>query len=365
MITSPNDSTEEEEPTSVMLLYRIGEALQAAERTHVSISQKRKPVGFVDNEAKVKDGIASFVQLVKSVNQGDSRLDFEAAMDWLGRESKTGDSLIIDLTRPDNHDSSSDDSSASSEHSSYDSDYLDRDGDSKPRHKKRTSQNKQKNSDEGDCPPDGNTNLNTLTSVCGDANETKSDDDEEEISVNESNESNNILPEYMLNVLYGKSTLHDEVDNDGVQDEQQHQDKSGGLQETQDSVEDEEDEDDGVQEGQQHRDSGELHKDEDDGVQNRQQHRDKSSGLEEEQDSDKEQQDDRPGKTGEDTLTKSQRKRLRKKERETQKRKRDQEEDRDGVHDSNRNSRQVDSAEKADKQRKKKKKRKKKSSDGI
>ena len=365
MITSPNDSTEEEEPTSVMLLYRIGEALQAAERTHVSISQKRKPVGFEHNEAKVKDGIASFVQLVKSVNQGDSRLDFEAAMDWLGRESKTGDSLIIDLTRPDNHDSSSDDSSASSEHSSYDSDYLDRDGDSKPRHKKRTSQNKQKNSDEGDCPPDGNTNLNTLTSVCGDANETKSDDDEEEISVNESNESNNILPEYMLNVLYGKSTLHDEVDNDGVQDEQQHQDKSGGLQETQDSVEDEEDEDDGVQEGQQHRDSGELHKDEDDGVKNRQQHRDKSSGLEEEQDSDEEQQDDRPGKTGEDTLTKSQRKRLRKKERETQKRKRDQEEDRDGVHDSNRNSRQVDSAEKVDKQRKKKKKRKKKSSDGI
>jgi len=133
-----------------MLLYRIGEALQAAERTHVSISQKRKPVGFVHNEAKVKDGIASFVQLVKSVNQGDSRLDFAAAMDWLGRESKTGDFLIIDLTRPDNHDSSSDDSSASSKHSSYDSDYLDGGGDSKPQHKKRTSQNKQKNSDEGD-----------------------------------------------------------------------------------------------------------------------------------------------------------------------------------------------------------------------
>ena len=33
IITSPNDSTEEDEPTSVMLLYRIGEALQAAENT--------------------------------------------------------------------------------------------------------------------------------------------------------------------------------------------------------------------------------------------------------------------------------------------------------------------------------------------
>jgi len=120
VLTSPNDCADEEEPTSVMLLYRIGEALQAAERTHDSISQKRKPVGFVDNEAKVKGGIASFVQLIKSIHQGDSQLDFAAAMDWLGRESKTGKSLIIDLTRPDDDDSSSDDSSASSEHSSYD-----------------------------------------------------------------------------------------------------------------------------------------------------------------------------------------------------------------------------------------------------
>jgi hypothetical protein len=40
MITSPNDSTEEDEPTSVMLLYRIGEALQATERTLQDIDKR-------------------------------------------------------------------------------------------------------------------------------------------------------------------------------------------------------------------------------------------------------------------------------------------------------------------------------------
>jgi hypothetical protein len=123
VVTSPNNSAEEEDaeeekPTSVMLLYRMGEALLAAERTHDSISQKRKPVGFVNNEAKVKGGIASFVQLVQSINEVDDQLDFPAAMDWLERESKTGKSLIIDLTRADDDDSSTDDSSASSEHNS-------------------------------------------------------------------------------------------------------------------------------------------------------------------------------------------------------------------------------------------------------
>jgi len=160
--------------------------------------------------------------LVKSVNQADSQLDFAAAMDWLGRESTTGTPLIIDLTRLDNHDSSSDDSSTSSEHSSYDSSYMDGGGDSKPRHKKRTSHRKKKNFDEGDCPCDENTNMNILSSVCGDANDIKSDDDEEEISVNESNESNNNLPDDLLNVLYGKSTHDDKVDDEGVQDGQQH-----------------------------------------------------------------------------------------------------------------------------------------------
>ena len=57
--TSPNASTEEEPTTkntpSVMLLYRIGEALQAAKRTYDSnLTLKQKPPGFVYNEAKVE-----------------------------------------------------------------------------------------------------------------------------------------------------------------------------------------------------------------------------------------------------------------------------------------------------------------------
>jgi len=292
-ITPPNDSAEEEPTTkntpSVMLLFRIGEALQAAKKTHDGLSLKRKPAGFLDNDAKAKGGIASFVHLVQSINEDENQLDFAAAMDWLERESNTGNSLIINLTRPGDDDSSSDDSSTSSEHNSEDSDYMEGGGDSKPRHKKRTSHNKQKNLDEGDCPPNGNTNLNILSSVCGVANEIKSDDVEEEISVNESNESNNNLPDYLLNVLYGKSTHHDEVDDDGVQDGQQHRDKSGGLEERQDSDKDDKVEDDGVQDGQQHRDksseleetqdSDEDDEDEDEGVQHGQQHQDKVVDL--------------------------------------------------------------------------------------
>ena len=206
-----------------------------------------------------------------------------------------------------------------------------------------------KKSDDGDCPPDGNTNMNILSSVCGDANDIKSDDDEEEISVNESIESNNNLPDDLLNALYGKSTHDDEgddedvqdgqqhrdksrglgerqdsdeddeVEDEGIQDGQQHQDKSGGLGERQDSDEDDEVEDEGVQDGQQHQDtsgalgerqdSDEEDEVQDEGVQNRQQHRDKSGGLEDERDRDnKEQQDQSSGKTGEDSLSKSQRK---------------------------------------------------------
>jgi hypothetical protein len=159
VVTSPNDSAEDEEPTSAELLYRIGEALEAGESTHNSLSKLRKPVGFVTNGAKVKEGIASFVQLVKSINKVDGQLDFPAAMDWLGRECKTGKSLIIDLTRPDDNKSSTDDSSANSKNSSDDSDYRDGGGDSKPPHKKSISHNKEKNLDEGDCPPDGNADL--------------------------------------------------------------------------------------------------------------------------------------------------------------------------------------------------------------
>ena len=84
-ITSPNDSTEEK-PTSkntpsVMLLFRIGEGLQAAKKTHNGLSLKWKLAGFLYNDAKVKGGIASFVHLVQSINEEKNQLDFAPAMD--------------------------------------------------------------------------------------------------------------------------------------------------------------------------------------------------------------------------------------------------------------------------------------------
>jgi hypothetical protein len=363
MLTSPNDSAEKEEPTSVELLYRIGEALEAGKRTHNSISQKRKPVGFVDNEAKVKEGIASFVKLVNSMKEVDGQLDFPAAMDWLGRESKTGKSLIIDLTRPDDNESSSDDSSVNSKQSSDDSDYRDGSSDSKPPHKERISHNKEKNSDEGDCPPDGDDDLNISSS-------------EEDISVDESNDSNNNYPDDLFNVLYGnreerrgvgENELYDKSQQDDKVEDDGDQTKSGGLGERQDFEEDDKVEDESVQDGIQHQDkSGGLEERqydvvEDEGVQDGQQQLDTSGGLE---DTDKEQQQDyRLDKTEKDTLSKSQRKRLRKKKRSTEKSDREQEEDQEGDHESYRKG--EDSAEEVDKQKKKKKKRKKQSSDGI
>jgi hypothetical protein len=340
VVTSPNDSAADEEPTSAGLLYRIGEALEAGENTHNSLSKSRKPVGFVANEAKVKEGIASFVQLVKSINEVDGQLDFPAAMDWLGRESKTGKSLIIDLTRPDDDESSSDDSSANSESISDDSDYRDGGGDSKPPHKKSISLNKEKNLDEGDCPPDGNADLSISSGV-------------EEISVDESNDSNNNFPDVLLNVLYGESPPR----HGGVQDGQQHREKSGGVEENElydksrhdDEVEDEGDQDKsgGLEERQ---DYDEV---EDEGDQ------EKGGGVEEMQDSDEEQQHQSSGKTGKGTLSKSQRKRLRKKERDREKRNRDQEEDQEGDNESNRYNQEEETAEDVDERRKKKKKRKK------
>ncbi len=302
----------------------------------------------MNNEVKVKGGIASFIQLVKSINQRDNQLDFAAAMDWLGRESKTGTSLIIDLNRLDNKDSSSDNSSASSEHSSYDSDYMDGGSDSNRDTKRELAITNRKIWTRVTVLPMEMQNLNILTSVCGDVIVETLNDDKEEISVNESNNSNTNFPDDLFNVLYGKSPHHDEVEDEGVQDGQKHRDKSGGLEEYELY-------------------GKSLHHDEveDEGVQNGQQHQDKSGGLEERQDSDKEQQDHRPGKTGEDTLSKSQRKRLRKKERDREKRNRDQEEDQEGDHESNRNNQEEDSAQEVDKRKKKKKKRKKQSSDGI
>ena len=131
------DTSAEEVPTtkntpSVMLLYRIGEALQAAKKTHDHLIKLRKPPGFVYNDSKIKGGIASLVQFVQSINKEEKQLDFVAAMDWLERESKMGNSLVINLTRLGDNDSSSDNGSAISEHDSEDSHYKEGGGDSTP-----------------------------------------------------------------------------------------------------------------------------------------------------------------------------------------------------------------------------------------
>ena len=59
-------------------------------------------------------------------------------------------------------------------------------------------------------------------------------DDEEEISVSKSNESNKIntnIPDDLFNGLYGKSLHNDDVKDEGGKDGQQYQDNSGGLKE--------------------------------------------------------------------------------------------------------------------------------------
>jgi hypothetical protein len=274
-------------------------------------------------------------------------------------------------------------------------------GDSKPRHKKRASHSTQKNSDDGDCPPNANENLVILSSVGGDDIEETSNDKEEEISTSNDeeeeisvNESTEFSENDLFNELYGKTLHNVEVEVEDVQYGQQRRDKSGRLENNELC-------------------GKSLHHDkvEDEGVQDVQQHRDKSGGLEERQhsgrfqttmarpqrpgeqhlpradwdalmsrraarinrgqasdkdtDESESQQLHSPGKTGEETLSKSQRKRLRKKERDKGKRNRDQEEDQEGDHDSNRNYQEEDSAKEVDKQRENKKKRKRQSSDGI
>ncbi len=71
---------------SVLLLHRIGEALQAAKRTHDTTNQES--AGLAYNEGKVNDGIASLVELVQSISKDERKLDFEGAMDRLERESQ-------------------------------------------------------------------------------------------------------------------------------------------------------------------------------------------------------------------------------------------------------------------------------------
>ena len=80
-----------------------------------------------------------FSQWVQSINKEEKKLDFEGAMDRLEKESKKGNSLVIDLTNPGEEGFSSEESSVSSTQDSDDSDYKIGGDGSKLQHNKTTS----------------------------------------------------------------------------------------------------------------------------------------------------------------------------------------------------------------------------------
>jgi hypothetical protein len=159
----------------------MGEALQAAKRTHDTT--KRKSAALALNEMKVNDGIASLVRLVQSIYKDERQLDFEGAMDRLDRESKTGKPLLIDLTTQEEEGTSSNSSSDSSGNDSDDSDY--KAGDDCKKKKARREQIETR--DKGEKRQNENENLTMLSRVCGDVSEKGSDYTDEEIIVNEVN----------------------------------------------------------------------------------------------------------------------------------------------------------------------------------
>jgi hypothetical protein len=179
--TSSYASAEEELTTNVLLLHRMGEALQAAKRTHDTT--KRKSAALALNEMKVNDGIASLVRLVQSIYKDERQLDFEGAMDRLDRESKMGKPLLIDLTTQEEEGTSSNSSSDSSGNDSDDSDY--KAGDDCKKKKARREQIETR--DKGEKRQNENENLTMLSRVCGDVSEKGSDYTDEEIIVNEVN----------------------------------------------------------------------------------------------------------------------------------------------------------------------------------
>ena len=179
--TSSYASAEEELTTSVKLLHRMGEALQAAKRTHDTT--KRKSPGLAYNEMVVDKGIASLVRLVQSIYKDERQLDFEGAMDRLDRESKMGKPLLIDLTTQEEEGTSSNSSSDSSGNDSDDSDY--KAGDDCKKKKARREQIETR--DKGEKRQNENENLTMLSRVCGDVSEKGSDYTDDEIIVNEDN----------------------------------------------------------------------------------------------------------------------------------------------------------------------------------
>ena len=94
-------------------------------------------------------------------------LDFEGAMDWLERESKKGNSLVINLTKPGEDCTDSNESSTRSKCKSDDSDYKDNNNHAKPRHNKGANDTKQNTADKRDSPENQNANMCILFEVCG------------------------------------------------------------------------------------------------------------------------------------------------------------------------------------------------------
>ena len=85
--TSTNASADEDTTTmntsNVLLLYRVGEALQASKRSlegNRALNQRNSWIEYTN--AKVNAGIASLVQLVQSINQDESMQKFKVL--WTG-----------------------------------------------------------------------------------------------------------------------------------------------------------------------------------------------------------------------------------------------------------------------------------------
>ena len=207
--TSSYASAEEELTTNVLLLHRMGEALQAAKRTHDTT--KRKSAALALNEMKVNDGIASLVRLVQSIYKDERQLDFEGAMDRLDRESKMGKPLLIDLTTQEEEGTSSNSSSDSSGNDSDDSDY--KAGDDCKKKKARREQIETR--DKGEKRQNENENLTMLSRVCGDVSEKGSDYTDEQIIVNEDNCGYN---ENFLNNLFDAEK--DQMNRDKEEDKE-------------------------------------------------------------------------------------------------------------------------------------------------
>ena len=257
-------------------------------------------------------------------------LDFEGAMDWLEREYKKVNPLVIDLTEPVKDGTTSNDTSTSSDHARDDSDYKDNVENAKPQHKKE-------NSWHGNSPQNKNSNLNILSDVCGDIIEDKWSYMEDEIDVDEGNESHTFSPSDLFNDMVDQPEClrwrfhknysdREELEVDSGQDDilrgggQKHWDTSGGLKGTHESEQTlqtprEGDQDYIVQSK--------------DTVCEGQPNQDNSEGLEVGQEW---QQLDSHDQSGEEAMSKSQRKRWRKRERKREQRKREQEEEQESGH---------------------------------